>query len=167
MLKNRENLLFFLQIIPLCFSIGSFVFIIFGLIGYIEERSNEKIYVSTNCYLDGTITINEKCKDDICWWPISLNLCPSTYRLCLKSIYVITYGNNQKGFTDIQPLSYENICYYDKTKSGVVRWKKPQSKEYLNELIIAILIFLISIISWINLIYFKKLNKLGYRILPL
>lgn len=164
MSNRRENIFFSFQVISLCLSIGSFIFIIFGLIGYIEERSNEKNYLLTRCYLNGTIKINEKCKDDICWWPISSGLCPSTYRLCLKSIYIIIYGDNQKTFTDIQPLSNDNICYHDKTKFGIIRWNKPQTKEYLIEFIGGIVLFVLNISS---LIYLKSITERGYRILPI
>ena len=100
---SGEDVLFWLVLIPLCLSIGSFLFLNSSIIGYIEERHNNKIYVNTTCFLNGTITFNEPCKDDICWWPISSGLCPSTFRLCLKTIYVIIYGNNRKAFTDTRP----------------------------------------------------------------
>jgi hypothetical protein len=101
--NNPQNIFFCLSMIPLCLSIGSFIFVSSSLIGYIEERHNQKIYLNTTCFINGTITFNEICKDDICWWPISSGLCPSTFRLCLKAIYVIIYANNQKAFTDTRP----------------------------------------------------------------
>jgi len=101
--NSQQHVLLLLILIPLCLSIGSFLFLNSAIIGYIEERHNEKNYLNTTCILNGTITFNEPCKDDICWWPISSDLCPSTFRLCLKTVYVIVYGNNQQGFTETRP----------------------------------------------------------------
>jgi hypothetical protein len=106
MLSNNQknnNILFCFNLIPLCLSIGTFGFIILNIIIYNEERYNDKIYLNSQCYLNGTIIISEPCKDDICWWIILSHLCPTTFRICLKSIYIINYGNNQKAFTDKQP----------------------------------------------------------------
>ena len=56
--NSLENVLFWLSMIPLCLSIWNFLFLNFALIGYIEERNNEKIYLNTRCFINGTITLN-------------------------------------------------------------------------------------------------------------
>ena len=100
---RRRNVLYWLVLLPLCLSIGSFLYLNSAMIGYIEERQNERIYLNTTCFLNGTFTVNEPCQDDICWWPISSGLCPSTFRLCLKTLFIVIYGNNQRAFTDRRP----------------------------------------------------------------
>ncbi|UJR24502.1 hypothetical protein I4U23_005877 [Adineta vaga] len=166
--NKQQDPLFCLALLPLCLSIGSFLFLNSAIISYIEERHNEKIYLNTTCYFNGTITFNEQCKDDICWWPSSTGLCPSTFRLCLKTVYVINYGNKQKAYTDKRPLwmksesddQVKTICYYDKMKSGILRWEKPKTRKFRIEILFSTCILISSIILWIVWFHLKKTVQL-------
>jgi hypothetical protein len=54
----------------------------------------------------------------------------------------------------------DTICYYDKTKSGIVRWDKPKTKQFQIKILFASLIFTASIILWIVWAYLKKMAQL-------
>lgn len=166
---SRDWILLSLILIPLFLSIGSFIFVNGAIILYNQEKHNENIYLNTTCEINGTISFNEQCKDDICWWPISTGLCPTTFRLCLKTIYVINYANNQKAFTDKRPLWADDedndsstTCYYDKTKSGILRWDKPKTKQLQIEILFGSFIFILSIILWIVWFYLKNDSNNNY-----
>ncbi|UJR24501.1 hypothetical protein I4U23_005876 [Adineta vaga] len=45
--NKQQDPLFCLALLPLCLSIGSFLFLNSAIISYIEERHNEKIYLNT------------------------------------------------------------------------------------------------------------------------
>ncbi|CAF4144751.1 unnamed protein product [Adineta steineri] len=174
--NKQQYILFRLAFIPLVLSFGSFLLLNYGFFSYIEERQNEKNYLNTTCFLNGTLTYREPCHDRSCSYTRSPALCPSTFQLCLKTVYIIIYENNQQAFTYNRP-SWANddkshtICYYDKTKSGIVRWKKPTTKQFKIQISFGILLFTASIILWIVWAHLKNNAQLTtisnnhYRIL--